>query len=723
MTANKIINYFDNLLQATLKSYSLLFFSNNNLFGFLVLAVTFFNVYAGLAGLVAALIAIITSQLIGFSKYQAASGFYSYNALLLGLGMGTFYNYNSGFWILLLLTSFASVLLSAVLKSMLGQKYLPSLSLAFIISFWLVILVSEEFSVLRLTERNIYWLNEMYATNGKAFFNFFQSVENMNIPGWMSGFFRSVSAILFQSNVLTGIILSAGLLIFSRIAFSLIVLGYACAILFIHLMGGNAAGYNYYNLGTNFMLVAVAVGGIYVIPSFRSYLWAIIMVAVSYVLIAGLGKITLSFGLPVYALPFCGTVILFVYGLQLRESGGKMVLTPVQYFSPEQNLYRYVNGKTRLNNLLYYHFSLPFMGEWMVSQGYDGAFTHKGDWAKALDFVVLDTEMKTYRMPGNKPEHFYCYSKPVLAPADGWVTEVINYVDDNEIGINNTQQNWGNSIIIQHAYGLYTKMSHLKRDSFTVKKGDFVKKGERLASCGNSGRSPEPHLHFQIQASPYVGSATIAYPLSYFKSKQNGTLEYKNIAVPEEGSFVSNIPPDIRLQQAFNFQPGRKFSVKADNYPPETWEVCVSTYNETYLYCIQKKAVAYFVNNGACFYFTNYFGSRNSLLYHFYMAAYNIILSAASPLPVQDNFPVNAMKAGPVKWLQDFIAPFYFFIHIKYQSLVKTAPEGLSIESVCTNASSKKNLQNAVIYLNENNSISFQIISNNNTSYAVCENL
>jgi len=62
------------------------------------------------------------------------------------------------------------------------------------------------------------------------------------------------------------------LFFFSRIALTLMVAGYTIAILFIQLMDGYAGSVNYYNLGTNFMLVSVALGGFYIIPSVRSYL-------------------------------------------------------------------------------------------------------------------------------------------------------------------------------------------------------------------------------------------------------------------------------------------------------------------------------------------------------------------------------------------------------------------------------------------------------------------
>ena len=70
----------------------------------------------------------------------------------------------------------------------------------------------------------------------------------------------------------------------------------------------------------------------------------------------------------------------------------------------------------------------------------------------------------------------------------------------NNIGDVNLGDNWGNTIIIKHGDYLFSKISHIKEGSFKVRVGDYVKKGDVLAVCGNSGRSPEPHLHFQLQS-------------------------------------------------------------------------------------------------------------------------------------------------------------------------------------------------------------------------------
>ena len=706
----------------------MLFFSKNKFFALLILIVSFFSPFAGASSLVAVTVAILAALALGFGKEQVQNGLLTYSVVLFGLGFGTNFEFGAAFASLLVIGAVLTLFISTVLNAILNKRGLPALSLAFIISTSLLIVASKSFTGIGLTHRHIYWYNEMYALGGNTLVDAIQKIENWSVPEIVAGFFKSMSAILFQVNIASGIILSIGLIIYSRIAFILMVFGYAVAIFFGFVMGGfHQIDMSYYNMGTNFMLVAIALGGFYLIPSLRSFLWLFISVPIAYLIATGVGTLMFKVGVPIFSLPFCITVILFLYMLQMRKTHGKLVLTPIQYYSPEINLYRYINGRERLMNNVYHQIALPFMGEWMVSQGYDGTITHKGDWSKALDFVVLDNEMKTYRFPGNLPEHFYCYNKPVLSPADGIVEEIIDHIDDNEIGGNNTQQNWGNTIVIKHREGLYSKLSHLKKHSFKVAKGAYVKKGELIAHVGNSGRSPEPHLHFQIQATPYIGSKTLTYPISFFTVRENGNTVLQNFSTPKEGSFVSNINTNVQLQHAFNFQPGFVLKVNAEKFQEEEWEVCTSIYNETYLYCASQNAFAYFINNGNAFYFTNYFGKKNTLLFSFYEAAYKVLLSSQSKINVKDYFPVNVFSVSVVKWLQDVLAPFFIFIRMRFESEVKQ-DDGLlnsgniSFTSVKILELFGKNKQQSTATVNiENGQLSsFIIQTNNQTIQATC---
>jgi urea transporter len=708
----------------------MLFFSKNRIFSLLILLVSFITPFPAICGLIAVAIALIAADALGFKRAQTGNGLLTYSVVLFGLGLGSNFESSTSFNLLLIVGALLTLFLSVVLNAILNKRGLPALSLAFIISTSILILASKSFNGIGLTQRHVYWYNQTYAIGGTNLVNFMTGFENWKIPDYVSGFFRSMSAILFQVNVISGIILSIGLLIYSRIGFLLMVFGYSVAIAFGYLMGSAQINdMSYYNMGTNFMLVAMALGGFYIIPSIRSFLWVLILVPIAFLLVTGVSSIMFKLGVPVFSLPFCLTVILFLYMLQLRGQQHHLVLTPIQYYSPEVNLYRYLNGKERLMSQNYIALQLPFMGEWMVSQGYDGAITHQGDWSKAIDFVILDNEMKTYRFPGNLPEHFYCYNKPVLNIADGIVEEIVDHIDDNEIGGNNTQQNWGNTIIVKHAEGLYSKLSHLKKQSFVVVKGAYVKKGEILAYCGNSGRSPEPHLHIQLQSTPNIGSKTMAYPFSYFTNREGNQYHLKSFMAPEEGKFVSNLLPNSSLQQAFNFQPGYQLKVIAEGYEAENWEVCSSVYNETYLYCKEQNCYAYFINDGSAFYFSNYFGSKKSLLYLFYQVAYHIVLSSDKQIIVEDYFPLHYSHINAFKWLQDFVSPFYLFIRMRYTSRVKQDENLLQNSAIFFESEQtqelfwrKKKLFTAITRIEKGQLASFSFDINQQTIQVRCSN-
>src|SRR5262249_21711832 len=147
-------------------------------------------------------------------------------------------------------------------------------------------------------------------------------------------------------------------------------------------------------------------------------------------------------------------------------------------------------------------------------------------------------QKRTFRFPGKTATDFFCYGLPVLAPADGQVVMIEDGIEDNAIGDANLDQNWGNTIVIKHGENLYSKLSHLKKESFKVKQGDHVKRGDVLAACGNSGRSPEPHLHFQMQATEFVGSKTLEYPLSSFVVKTQEGYDLKFFDTPKEGDVL-----------------------------------------------------------------------------------------------------------------------------------------------------------------------------------------
>ncbi len=85
---------------------------------------------------------------------------------------------------------------------------------------------------------------------------------------------------------------------------------------------------------------------------------------------------------------------------------------------------------------------------------------------------------------------------PVKATADG----VVVHAD--------SKPSYGQTVIVDHGYGLETWYAHSKR--VLVSKGQKIRRGDPIALLGNSGRSTGPHLHYEVRV-----HGTPVDPLSY----------------------------------------------------------------------------------------------------------------------------------------------------------------------------------------------------------------
>lgn len=632
-------------LSPVLTGYAEIFFSSNRFVGLIFLAATFVVPAHGAAGLSALALSNLWAFLLGFSEDHIKQGYFAYNGLLTGLALGLFYRVNAAFFIMLLIATLLGVLLAASLRS-LFERYLfiPVLSLPFVLTTWIVIAAGRQFHglIYSLEPLSRSWLSGM-------------------LPSAVEFFVRSLGAAFFQLNIPSGILIALGLLIFSRQAFILAVIGLVSGSVTYLFLKGNPSSLTSGLIGFNFALTAIAVGGIWTVPGIRSLILAAVSGAVCAITAASIAFLLRPLGLPPVALPFVATTSFVIYALKHASVEPRFTMVTIPDSTPEKNLKRHKNARARFITGEIPVFNLPVSGLWTITQGFDGEYTHKDLWRHAWDFEVIDEEGGKYRKEGTIPENYYSYGMPVFSPADGKVITVISHIEDNPVGQINTENNWGNVVIIWHYGSVYTALCHLKPGSIVVNEGEVLRYGQTIGKVGNSGRSPVPHLHFQVQASHEIGAPTIASELMHYTEIRNGVDFYHTHGCPVEGDKISALQTESALFDAASFPLGRSWAFRA-HYKgrewEEIWETEIDLLGNRFLVCREQHAHLRFMVNRKVLLFLDYDGPRNTGLYWLFMSVPRLPMTTAG-MQWEEELPAEMILPKAARLIFDLVEPFY----------------------------------------------------------------
>lgn len=153
----------------------------------------------------------------------------------------------------------------------------------------------------------------------------------------------------------------------------------------------------------------------------------------------------------------------------------------------------------------------PVLGPWTVSQGENGPWSHQHDWKHAIDLILTGADGKPHRGNPLELSSYHAWDKPIISPAAGIIETAVGHLPDLPIGQVDTEQNWGNHVILRLPSGLRVLLAHFKQHSLQVVAGQTVQLGDWQGACGNSGYSPEPHLHLHVQQLPGAGSPTLPF--------------------------------------------------------------------------------------------------------------------------------------------------------------------------------------------------------------------
>jgi len=67
---------------------------------------------------------------------------------------------------------------------------------------------------------------------------------------------------------------------------------------------------------------------------------------------------------------------------------------------------------------------------------------------------------------------------------------------DGEVSMSYYSGSYGNVVYLEHGFGFESRYAHLQ--SYVVKQGERVKRGQLIGYVGNTGNSVAPHLHYEV---------------------------------------------------------------------------------------------------------------------------------------------------------------------------------------------------------------------------------
>ena len=614
------------------KPYASLLFLNNEIVGFILFLVSFINPSVAISGLAALVFTILFAEFINFRESYLENGFYLYNSLLVGMGVGYLFAPTFLSIFLIMVLSVFTFLLSYVLHILFSNYKIPILSLPFSIVTIIVYLASLQYTHLFSNLINNHMLYDIH------------------INSFLDAFFKAFGTIFFLPNVLAGGIMFLIIFFFSRVMAFISLVGFSIGV-FVHslaIINFTAALNDPYSF--NYILVAMAIGGIFLLPTVKNYILAIIGVLMSVVLVDAMVIAFNYFSLPVFTIPFNIVVMMFVFVLSMtryKEFNFDIKATPEKSFSSYlSNVFRFGSNHIKI--------SLPFFNEWNVYQAFDGEWTHKGKWKYAYDFVIKK-DGKTYQNEGLYPSDYYCFGESVAAPVNGYVVAVKNDLVDNIIGEVDRINNWGNYIIIKSDLGYFVEISHLMQNSVIPKVGEYVYQGQIIATCGNSGYSPEPHIHIQVQKYGFIGSETLPFVFTeYYKDDE---LYFHDL--PKKDENIRSFVVDKSMQLRFNFilDEEYKYDVLKNGEKISEFSFKVNMNEKGEFYFVdENQNKLYFYNNGYMFYFYFCMG-KDSYLKELFKLAPKIPF-VAQKVKYRDYLPVYVLENKFNTMIIEFLSSF-----------------------------------------------------------------
>lgn len=297
-------------IRVILRGVGQVFFCCNAVTGFIFLAALYIgSPIAGLAATLGVITSTAAAYILGFSEDDIDAGLYGFNGTLVGPCLFLFLEHSPQLWLYVILASILSSIVLAAMIRILTPYKIPASTSPFVLTCWMFIIAVYSFD--GFTRGPVLPPPAIPAVVMDT---------GMIAPAmWFTALAKGVGEVMFADSVVVGIMFLAGIAITSFRGAFMALAGAIVGVVIPLLLGANLVLIEMGLYAFNPVLSMMAIGWVFLKPTGRSAVLAVLAGIFTVVCQAGLANFLAPVGLPTLTFPFVLVMWMFLFAAGLSK--------------------------------------------------------------------------------------------------------------------------------------------------------------------------------------------------------------------------------------------------------------------------------------------------------------------------------------------------------------------------------------------------------------------
>lgn len=302
-------------LRVLLRGAGQVFFCCNAVTGFIFLTALYVGgITAGLAATAGVISSTVAAYLLGFPEEDIDAGLYGFNGTLVGPCLFLFLEHSPQLWLYVVFASILSSIVLAALMRILQPYDIPASTSPFVLTCWMF--MAAVFAFDSFSRGPVLPIASIPAETA--------NISMIPIEMWHVAVSKGISEVMFADSVIVGMMFLVGIAVTSLRGAVMALSGAIVGVVIPILLGADK---NLIEMGLyafNPVLTMMAVGWVFLKPSKRSAVLALLAGGLTVICQAGLANFLAPIGLPTLTFPFVLVMWMFLFAASKSKYWGNV---------------------------------------------------------------------------------------------------------------------------------------------------------------------------------------------------------------------------------------------------------------------------------------------------------------------------------------------------------------------------------------------------------------